>query len=121
MKLGILLLNKNNVYLTEDGKLPKRPRWDKRFLLDLIEGQKVVCSKETLKTLPKSITDNAYFTTNPELDYDINFGIDTFHNNVDLLLIIRSLGTENGRIFNLNKYKLILNKGGLELWKLKRD
>jgi len=120
MKIGILLLNKNDVYITEEGVLPKRPSWDKRFLLDLIKGQRVVCSKETLKTLPKSIIDTAYFTTNTSLDYDINFGISTFIDAVDLLFVVRSNGEEKGKVFNLSNYNKILNRGGLEIWKNKK-
>jgi hypothetical protein len=119
MKLGILLLNKNNVYLTSENKLPKSPSWDKKFLKNLIKGKRVVCSRNTLLNLPKAITDIAYFTTNTNMEYDINFGIDTFKDKVDLLLVVRGKGEEEGKQFNLDDYNLILSKGGLELWTLK--
>jgi hypothetical protein len=117
MKIGILLLNKKNVYLTKSLDLPKRPRWDKDFLTNLISGQKVVCSENTLKLLPKSLLKVAYFTTNINCNYDINFGIDTFKDIVDLLFIVRSQGEEDGKVFRLDNYTKILDKGGLEIWK----
>lgn len=117
MKIGILLLNKNDMYLTKDGRLPTAPKWDKTFLKDLIKGKRVLCSFNTLKDLPKSILDCAYFTTNENLDYDVNFGISTFKNKVDLLFIVRSEDTFNdGKKFNLSDYSLKLKKGDLEIW-----
>ena len=117
MKLGILLLNQKNVYLTATGLPESRPRWDKEFLTNLVDGMKVTCSKETLVKLPKSITDKCYITTG--LDYDINLGISTFKDKVDLLIIVRTRGEEDGKQFRLDDYKLILKKGELEIWKAK--
>jgi len=78
---------------------------------------RVTCSRETLADLPKSITDKCYITTG--LDYDINLGISTFKDKVDLLIVIRTRGGEDGKQFKLDGYKLILKKGELELWKIK--
>ena len=116
MTIGILLLNKNDVYLTNNLDLPKRPKWDKEFLLNIIKGKKVLCSKNTLVNLPNSILNAAYFTTDINSDYDINFGIDTFKATPDLLFIVRSSGDEQGKVFRLNEYKKILDKGGFEIW-----
>ena len=108
MTLGIMLLSKNDVYVSEAGALPKRPRWDKTFITDLIRGQRVLCSAKTLKCLPQSILGAGYFTTDPTNDYDINFGVDTFRAApVDMLFVVRSGQEMNGKQFRLDDYALI--------------
>lgn len=108
MKLGVLLLSKNNVYIGEDGNLPTRPRFDKTLITDIIKGQRVLCSIKTLRSLPPSILEAGYFTTDPTKDYDINFGISTLKEApVDMLMIIRSTDTLDGTEFRLDNYELI--------------
>ncbi len=108
MTLGVMLLSSNNVYVSNTGALPKRPRWDKTFITDLIRGQRVLCSAETLKTLPSSILGAGYFTTDPTNEYDVNFGVATFKTApVDLLFIVRSNAEMEGKIFRLDDYTLI--------------
>jgi len=108
MTVGVVLLSKNNVYVSNEGQLPKRPRWDKTFITDLIRGQRVLCSAATLKTLPQSILGAGYFTTDATNDYDINFGIDTFKSApVDMLFVVRSGSELEGKQFRLEGYVLI--------------
>ena len=117
MTIGLMLLSSDGFYIDNLGKLPKRPSWDKEFITKLIKGKRVLCSKATLDTLPKSILDAAYFTTNPDVEYDINFGIDTFKIKPDLLIVTRSnheLG--QGKLFRLSDYNLVLNRNGLEIY-----
>ena len=109
MTVGIMLLSSNDVYVSSTGALPKRPRWDKTFLTDLIQGQRILCSAETLKTLPESVLKKGYFTTDPTNDYDINFGIKTFNTApVDMLFVVRSNSEMEGKKFRLDDYTLIL-------------
>ena len=103
-----MLLSKNNVYISNEGNLAKRPRWDKTFITDLIRGQRVLCSAKTLKTLPTSILGAGYFTTDPTNDYDINFGVETFSSApVDMLIVVRSGQEMEGKKFRLDEYSLI--------------
>ena len=108
MTLGVVLLSANDVYVSNTGELPKRPRFDKTFITDLIKGQRVLCSAKTLKTLPQSILGAGYFTIDPSNEYDINFGIDTFKSApVDMLFVVRSGGELEGKKFRLDEYTLI--------------
>ena len=108
MKLGIILLSQNNIYVSEAGALPKRPRFDKTLITDIIRGQRVLCSAKTLKTLPASILGAGYFTTDVNNDYDINFGIETFKSApVDMLFVVRSNTEMEGKEFRLDDYTLI--------------
>lgn len=102
-----------------DGQLPARPRWDKQFLIDLIKGKRVLCSRTTLASLPASMTDTAYFTTDINAEYDINFGIDTFSKaRPDLLMVVRSHKDLNGGyVFRLNNWELIHANKDMELYK----
>jgi len=121
MTLGIVLLSTNDVYVSEAGALPKRPRWDKTFITDLIRGQRVLCSAKTLKTLPQSILGAGYFTTDPTNEFDVNFGIDTFRSApVDMLMVVRGGQEMEGKQFKLDAYELILKPSkSFELYKRK--
>lgn len=121
MTTGVMLLSRNNVYLSNEGQLPKRPRWDKTFITDLIKGQRVLCSPETLKTLPASILGAGYFTTDPTNDYDINFGVATFSSApVDMLFVVRSSSELEGKKFRLDDYVLIHRASpSFEIWRAK--
>jgi hypothetical protein len=92
MTQGVILLSKDGYYLSEDGRLPGRPSWDKEFITGLVKGKIVLCSANTLKDLPKSIIDAAaHITLNGWSNYDINFGISTFNTNMpDQLIVVRS-------------------------------
>jgi len=117
MTLGVVLLSKNNKYIGEQGQLPARPSWDKDFITRLIKGKRVLCSKETLNSLPKSILKSAYFTTSCEAEYDINFGIDTFKQKPDLLIVVRSNDDlDGGYEFRLSGYELLVKRQNMELY-----
>jgi len=117
MTVGTVLLSKDNFYIGPKGELPVRPSWDKSFITKLIQGKRVLVSKNTLVTLPKSILDAAYFTTNPELPYDVNFGISTFKNKPDLLLVVRSNKDLNaGKKFRLDGYIAMVELKNLEVY-----
>ena len=117
MTIGTVLLSKDNFYIGTKGELPARPDWDKDFITNLIKGRKVLCSKNTLVDLPKSILDSAYFTTNPTLEHDINFGISSFKYKPDILIVVRSNENLNaGKLFRLNDYTLIHCSTNMEVY-----
>ena len=118
MTQGIVLLSHDGFYLGNDNQLPNRPSWDKEFITMLIAGKRVLCSNATLKSLPKSMLDIAYFTTSPVADYDINFGIDTFKTaKPDQLIVVRSKYNLNeGKAFNLDGWKLTYKSKDLEIY-----
>lgn len=118
MTQGIVLLSADGYYLGANGELPARPSWDKEFLTMLIKNQRVLCSPNTLKTLPKSMLNVAYFTINPSMDYDINFGIETFRSaKPQQLIVVRgkeSLGS--GKLFKLDGWTLVYKSKDLEIY-----
>ena len=118
MKVGIILLSLNGLYVSSDGMLPRRPKFDKELLLGIIKDKKVLCSPNTLAGLPKSILDSAYFTTNVNADYDINFGIDTFKTaRPDMLIVVRSgHSLDEGKKFDLTGFKQLVSQANLEIW-----
>ena len=115
MKVGIILLSPDGFYLDADGFLPKRPDFDKELLVALCKGQDYICSENTFKTLPKSITENG--TRCAKEDYDVNLGIKTLHiMPPHLLIVVRSAQRLNdGKYFNLSDYKPVFKSDSLEL------
>ena len=121
MTLGLMLLSKDGFYLSKNGKLPTRPTWDKRFLVDMCRDMKVICSLATATTIPNSIHKAAELVTiEPTNEFDINLGVKTFKDHpVDLLIVTRSNSVfKTGKFFNLENYTCILKQGEIELWTL---
>lgn len=125
MQVGICLLSKDGYYLREDGSLPIRPSWDKKFLVDLVTGLACSCSSKTFEDIPNSIIDN---TLSIHIDMsaysDINLGIDTFRFKPELIFIVRSKYEANGgKLLRLDNYTKIIDftkdDGDFEIWKLK--
>jgi hypothetical protein len=119
MKIGIILLSKNDYYMDEKGCLPSRPTFDKKFITDFIEGKKVLCSIKTMRSLPESMLSKAYFTTDINSDYDINFGIDTFSKaRPDILIVIRSqVNIVSGYKFRMSQWSNFYRTKNMEMWK----
>jgi len=107
MKIAIVLLSKDGYYLGPNGELPKRPSWDKEFITLLAEGKTVLCSENTFKTLPPSIKKVAAgITTNPEDDWQVNFGIKTYNEISDYFLIITSTeDLDGGKKFDMSRIR----------------
>ena len=115
MKVGIMLLSQDNMYVDKNGKLPKRPKFDKELLTALVKGQMFTCSENTFEDLPDSILKNAFYTRGR--DYDINLGVATFRNAPHLLIVTRSEEyLQGGKHFSLKGYKRYFEGNGLELW-----
>ena len=116
MKVGIILLSQDNMYVDNHGRLPKRPDFDKELLVALVKGQKFTCSENTFNDLPDSIMKNAYYTAGR--DYDVNLGIKTFKwDKPHLLLVTRSPQYLNsGKHFSLEGYNRYFDSPTLEIW-----
>ena len=117
MKVGIILLSRNNYYVDTFGNLPCRPNFDKELLLALCKGQRAVVGPNTRKALPNSIS-NIIKEVPWEDDYDINLGIVPLQvNPPHLLIVVRSdaflLG---GKRFDLLDYEGYFISQDLELW-----
>lgn len=119
MKVGMILLDPNNVYVYEDGSLPVRPDWDKEFITDMITDKTILCSQNVLDTIPKSMLKVATFTTDMEADYDINWGISTFADRPEMLLVTRSevVKAIGGKALRMDGYsQAFKDEKGLEIW-----
>ena len=122
MQIGICLLSKDGYYLRDDGALPVRPSWDKKFLIDLTHGLECTCSDNTFEKLPNSIKENADIYVE-EFDVSINLGIKTFEYMPELMFIVRSkYEVGSGKLLRLDGYVQLITfekeDGGFEIWKL---
>ena len=117
MKVGIVVLSKDNIYLDCNGALPRRPKFDKQLLTELSKGQKIVAGPNTMRTLPPSIIDNAEVVAWEE-DYDVNLGIITMKiNPPHLLIVVRNRALlVRGKKFDLSPYDSVFKSLHLELW-----
>lgn len=124
--IGSVLLDATyNYYLDEDGNLPKRPYWDKKFLLELCCGKYIICSDNTYKDLPESILNNTVRLTK-EKDIiilpHVNLGIKTFKEYPPFMFyIVRSEAVlTSGKKWDLDwflkHYKKQNTIKGVELW-----
>ena len=91
MKIAIVLLSRDGYYLGPNGELPHRPIFDKELITFLASGKKVLCSENTMKTIPPSIRKVAKsITTDPMSDWDVNFGIKTYNEIGDYFIVVKS-------------------------------
>lgn len=122
MQIGICLLSKDGYYLRDDGTLPVRPSWDKKFLIDLTAGLECTCSDNTFEKLPNSIKENADIYVE-EFDVSVNLGIKTFEYMPELMFIVRSkYEAGGGKLLRLDDYVQLITfekeDGEFEIWKL---
>lgn len=122
MQIGIILLSKDGYYLRDNNTLPVRPSWDKKFLLDLVEGLECTCSEKTFETLPNSVKEVCDVYVD-DYNMDVNLGIQTFEFMPTLIFVVRSIyDAGGGKLFRLNTHKKIIEfqkeDGGLEIWKI---
>ena len=76
--IGLVLLDQINRYMV-NGEIPKRPDFDKEFLLNMVKNKVCLASENTIKDLPKSITNSCLeITENGYLNWEVNLGIKTF-------------------------------------------
>lgn len=115
----MILLDPLDHYVYEDGSLPIRPDWDKGFIKQMIAGQTVLCSQNVLDTIPESFKRIAWFTTDENMPYDINWGISTFKLMPNMILVTRGPATKKipGKKFRLDGYiNIFKDEKGLEIW-----
>ena len=117
MKVGILILSLDNCYLSADGKLPKRPKFDKALLTALCRDHKVIVGPHTRKSIPDSLLKDSEII-DWYGDYDLNLGIVTMKiNPPHLLIVVRSIvNLPEGKKFDLSGYSSYFKSLHLELW-----
>lgn len=125
--LGVVLVSSDGYYLSENGKLPARPSWDKPFLMSLIADKIVLCSPNTEKDMPPSFRKAVIkIVTDPTEFHHVNFGISTFKScPPTLLLLMRSKEPLGGgkylRLDWLKDYESLFTSSELEIWKRNDD
>jgi hypothetical protein len=104
-KVGVVLISKDGFYLGEKGQLPSRPSFDKEFITYLATDKKILCSENTITTIPPSIKKVCTgLTTDINSDWEVNFGINTFKEKCDyFIIIISSENLGGGKKFNIDR------------------
>ena len=118
MKIGILLLDQKDQYISESGKLPKRPSFDKELLVGLCDGKQLLCDGNSLNDLPPSLRKNNICEITGINDWgEICISPNTIDKYADILIISRSEEKmENGKTFRMNKFKNLAKQMELEIW-----
>lgn len=115
MKVGTILLTKDNKYVDTEGNLPKRPKHDKELLTSILETCGVV-SSIGYDMLPPSIQKHVVVTG----DYaNTDYAPVTIKelNKAELLIVSRSSEEfENGKVFRLDNFKCLVKDRKVELW-----
>ena len=115
MIVATLLVDEDDIYVYNDGKLPARPKWDKELLSTFAEGNLV--SEAGWQMLPKSIQMKTNVThgeptfpvTIPEID-----GL------ADIIIVTRTYSKrQSGKKFRFTKFRRIVKQWGIEIWKRK--
>lgn len=107
MKTSIVLLSKDGNYVSHNGKLPTRTKFDKSLLKFIVHSEFVLCSQKTKEVLPKSILNNCHaVTTHPSDIWTVNLGISTYNEPSDIFVIVHSPETMEGKPFNFKKIGL---------------
>ena len=108
--IGTILLSKDNKYIDKDGKLPKRPIYDKDMLRAVVKGG--IVSSNGYSMLPPSIKSTCTQADN----YTMPITISELAK-CDMLLVNRSdTNLEGGKIFRLDNFKCIVQEKQIELW-----
>lgn len=126
--LGLVLLDIEHRYIV-NGELPERPTFDKKFLLSLVKDRVCLASTNTIKDLPKSITNSCLeVTENGYLNWTVNLGIKTFKEfPPDVFFISRSpvykvtpTKSIQDKYFDMdwlnNLYDIVISHHNLEIW-----
>lgn len=113
MIVGILLLDQNDNYIMETGKLPRRPAFDKKLLIKLANRQKATVSANTLKDLPPSLMTVLDMAPGQA---DIALSPDKIDEAAHLLIISRSMEIGEGKHFRFDNFEKAVKQGALELW-----
>jgi len=116
MVVGTILLTKSNKYIDTEGKLPKRPKFDKELLAGLLNSNPV--SEEGYKLLPPSLQALCYTSIAPQMRVPITI-IELAK--AELLIVSRSPEDfEGGKEFRLDNFKCLVKDRKVELWILNK-
>lgn len=127
--IGLVLLDQINRYMV-NGEIPKRPDFDKEFLLNIVKSRVCLASENTIKDLPKSVTNSCLeITENGYLNWTVNLGIKTFKEfPPDIFFISRSpikltsvaIRYNKDKYFDIdwlnNLYNIVISHHNLEIW-----
>ena len=113
--IATILLTKDNQYLIE-GRLPKRPDFDKDLLTGLAKGLTV--SKKGYAMLPNSIKREVFNPNRNVAQPQYPVTIPEIDGLSDILLVVRSLeiGGSDSKVFRLDNFELMLKQRDIELW-----
>ena len=115
MIVGMLLLDQDDIYVREDGKLPLRPSFDKGMLLGIAKNQVPLCSENTAKDLPPSL--RAMLEGAHSNKGDLALSPDMIDAHAHLLLISRNKESGiGGKKFRFDKFKRLVCMYDLEIW-----
>ena len=107
-----ILLDPNDRYVDNNGKLPTRPFFDKELLHAL--SYNTCVSKSGYKMLPPSIRKNVYINNN---NITCAITINEIANLSNVLIVVRSnKNLLNGKKFRLNNFKNLIIKKNIEIW-----
>lgn len=110
LKIGTILLTKNDQYLTDSGHLPQRPSGDKAFLRTVCLNGKV--SRQGYELLPPSVRK----VVTVDEDYTVPVTIRELAES-DILLVNRSPKCfEAGCKFRLGNFRRLGIANNIEVW-----
>jgi len=117
MITGLILLSQDNCYLDAFGNLPRRPRWDKKLLTELVKVNTI--TKNGYDLLPDSIKKVARITHGePQLALTIQ----ELNALPDILMVVRSrYCNPDGKVFRMDNYEAIFKEERFEIWKRKTN
>jgi len=112
--INTILLDTNDNYVDNQGKLPKRPDYDKELLKAFSLNQTV--SKKGYDRLPPSMRKFLTITENTK-EITMAVTIPEIAKYSDILLVNRSSeNLENGKRFRLDDFYLLTKQGQFEIW-----
>ena len=112
--IASIILTRDNVYVSEDGKLPSRRGvdFDKELLTGLARGNTV--SKKGYMMLPNSIKKEVH-CDGRELTYPVTVPeIDAF---ADILLVVWSRELIRGKSFRFDNFELLKDQRDISIYK----
>jgi len=111
MKVGTILLTKSNKYVDANGNLPKRPKFDKELLSNLVAKEGKV-TEEGYKILPLSIQKKVVVNLYDWFPITIKELA-----KADLLIVSRSPEDfDGGKEFRLDNFKCLVKDRKVEVW-----
>jgi len=114
MIVATILLDKDNNYVMEDGKLPERPEFDKALLSGLLRNQTISILGYLL--LPPSIQETVTVAGLVHEKFPVTISEIA---EADLLIVSRSQSTGKGKKFRLDEFTNLVTDTKIEIWRRK--